>query len=180
MNRSPVMNKVPTGLPFFPLLQLHYLTSAHTNRIMALANCPIHREEFAILRELYRETGLSQTALAERMAKDRNNLSRTCSELENKGLIRRTSRAEDRRHYTLELTEYGTSVFLRADKAMEYYRSLTRKGYSPEEWRVFKETMMGYYRNLVAITALSDEELLPDESLRQPISPQRHGENTEE
>lgn len=169
LRQETTMNKVPKGLPFFPLLQLHYLTNAHTNRIMELAHCPIHREEFVILRELYLEPGLSQTSLAERMAKDRNNLSRTCSELERKGLIRRASRAEDRRHYILELTEYGTAVFLRADKAMEHYRSLTRKGYSPEEWKVFKETMMGYYQNLIDIVGLTDQELVPDENLRQPI-----------
>ncbi len=102
---------------------------------------------------------------------DRNNLSRVCAELETRGLIQRKVREEDRRHYTLELTDYGRAVYLRGDQAMENYRELTRRNYTPEEWSTFKDTLQGFFLNLVDIMEMPDDRLVPDPALKTPLKP---------
>lgn len=98
---------IPQQLPVFPMSQLHHLITIVTNRIMKISGCPINRMQFIIIREIHSKNGLSQTSLARLIGMDRNNLSRVCAELETRGLIQRKVREEDRRHYTLELTDYG-------------------------------------------------------------------------
>lgn len=160
---------IPQQLPVFPMSQLHHLITTLTNRIMKISNCPINRIQFIIIREIYSKNGLSQTALARLIGMDRNNLSRVCTDLEAQGLIRRKVREEDRRHNILELTEYGQAVYQRGDQAMEHYRKLTRRKYSPEEWNTFKETLQGFFINLVDIMEMPDNALIPDPALRAPL-----------
>ena len=111
------------------------------------------------------------TSLARLIGMDRNNLSRVCAELETRGLIQRKVREEDRRHYTLELTDYGRAVYLRGDQAMENYRELTRRNYTPEEWSTFKDTLQGFFLNLVDIMEMPDDRLVPDPALKTPLKP---------
>ena len=160
---------IPKQLPVFPMSQLHHLITMVTNRIMKISGCPINRIQFIIIREIYSKNGLSQTALARLIGMDRNNLSRVCTDLETQGIIRRKVREVDRRHNILELTEYGRAVYLRGDQAMEHYRQLTRRKYSPEEWNTFKETLQGFFMNLVDIMEMPDDALIPDPTLRAPL-----------
>lgn len=160
--------------PHYPILQVYYLTTQIMNRVLRIAQCSITREEFIILREIFLQTGMNQTQLAGRMGKDRNNLSRTCSEMERKALITRSSSPEDQRNYVLALTEYGRKVYLRADKALEFYREHIRKAHTPEEYEIFKKVLAANYDVLMKLKKYTDDALLPDASLRTPISGDSH------
>jgi DNA-binding MarR family transcriptional regulator len=63
--------------------------------------------EWAVLRMLWREEGLTQVALADRMRVRKASLTPVLSTLERKGLMRRTQRGEDLRKYHLFLTKRG-------------------------------------------------------------------------
>ncbi len=171
---------IPQQLPVFPMSQLHHLITIVTNRIMKISGCPINRMQFIIIREIHSKNGLSQTSLARLIGMDRNNLSRVCAELETRGLIQRKVREEDRRHYTLELTDYGRAVYLRGDQAMENYRQLTRRNYTPEEWSTFKDTLQGFFLNLVDIMEMPDARLVPNPALKTPLKPGPAPERTDE
>ena len=58
---------------------------------------------------------------------------------------------------------------MRGDQAMEHYRQLTRRKYSPEEWNTFKDTLQGFFMNLVDIMEMPDNTLIPDPALRAPL-----------
>ena len=160
---------IPENIPVFPMSQLHHLITAITNRIMKISGCNINRIQFIILREIYSKSDLNQTSLARLIGMDRNNLSKICTELEKHNLIFRKIRTNDKRHYTLELTDYGREVYLRGNQAMENYRILTHEQYSTEEWQNFKDMLQEFFTSLIAIMEISDEELVPDASLRQPL-----------
>nr|WP_295637464.1 MarR family winged helix-turn-helix transcriptional regulator [uncultured Mailhella sp.] len=136
---------------------------------MKISGCNINRIQFIILREIYSKSDLSQTALARLIGMDRNNLSRICTELEKLDLICRKVRTNDKRHYTLELTEYGRKVYLRGNHAMENYRILTHEMYSTEEWQNFKSMLQEFFTTLVGIMDIADEDLVPDAFLRGPL-----------
>lgn len=165
---------IPENIPVFPMSQLHHLITTITNRIMKISGCNINRIQFIILREIYSKSNLSQTSLARLIGMDRNNLSRICTELEKLDLICRKVRSNDKRHYTLELTEYGRKVYLRGNQAMENYRILTHEMYSTEEWQNFKSMLQEFFTTLVGIMDISDEDLVPDAFLRGPLE---SGEN---
>jgi DNA-binding MarR family transcriptional regulator len=66
--------------------------------------------EWAVLRMLWRQEGLTQVALADRMRVRKASLTSVLSTLERKGFLRRTQRGEDRRKYHLFLTRHGREL----------------------------------------------------------------------
>ena len=66
--------------------------------------------EWAVLRMLWLEEGLTQVALADRMRVRKASLTSVLSTLERKGFLRRTQRGEDRRKYHLFLTRQGRAL----------------------------------------------------------------------
>jgi DNA-binding MarR family transcriptional regulator len=66
--------------------------------------------EWAVLRMLWQEEGLTQVALANRMRVRKASLTPVLSTLERKGLMRRTQRGEDLRKYHLFLTKRGREL----------------------------------------------------------------------
>jgi DNA-binding MarR family transcriptional regulator len=66
--------------------------------------------EWAVLRMLWLEEGLTQVALADRMRVRKASLTSVLSTLERKGFLRRTQRGEDRRKYHLFLTRRGREL----------------------------------------------------------------------
>lgn len=66
--------------------------------------------EWAVLRMLWLEEGLTQVALADRMRVRKASLTSVLSTLERKGFLRRTQRGEDRRKYHLFLTRHGREL----------------------------------------------------------------------
>ena len=65
----------------------------------------------------------------------------------------------------------GGSLKDRGDQAMENYRELTRRNYTPEEWSTFKDTLQGFFLNLVDIMEMPDDRLVPDPALKTPLKP---------
>ena len=66
--------------------------------------------EWAVLRRLWQEEGLTQVALADRMLVRKASLTSVLSSLQRKGLVRRTRRGDDLRKYHLFLTKHGRDL----------------------------------------------------------------------
>jgi DNA-binding MarR family transcriptional regulator len=94
---------------------LSFLVShAHRAFVARLADRLVPHEigvaEWAVLRMLWQEEGLTQVALADRMRVRKASLTSVLSTLERKGFLRRTQRGEDRRKYHLFLTRHGREL----------------------------------------------------------------------
>jgi MarR family transcriptional regulator, organic hydroperoxide resistance regulator len=87
---------------------------AHRAFVARLADRLVPHEisvaEWAVLRMLWQEEGLTQVALADRMRVRKASLTSVLSTLERKGFLRRTQRGEDRRKYHLFLTRHGREL----------------------------------------------------------------------
>jgi MarR family transcriptional regulator, organic hydroperoxide resistance regulator len=66
--------------------------------------------EWAVLRMLWQQEGLTQVSLAERMRVQKASLTSVLNSMARKGLMRRTRRGDDRRKRHLFLTARGRSV----------------------------------------------------------------------
>ena len=66
--------------------------------------------EWAVLRMLWQQEGLTQVSLAERMRVQKASLTSVLNSMERKGLMRRTRRGDDRRKRHLFLTARGRGV----------------------------------------------------------------------
>jgi MarR family transcriptional regulator, organic hydroperoxide resistance regulator len=66
--------------------------------------------EWAVLRMLWQQEGLTQVSLADRMRMQKSSLTSVLNNLERKGLMRRTRRGDDRRKHHLFLTQHGRGL----------------------------------------------------------------------
>jgi len=67
-------------------------------------------EQWGVLNRLWEKEGIHQSALAERAAKDRHNITRILNLLEKNGFILRTPDGEDKRRLNVYLTEEGKDL----------------------------------------------------------------------
>ncbi|CAH0117803.1 MarR family winged helix-turn-helix transcriptional regulator [Paenibacillus sp. MSJ-34] len=67
-------------------------------------------EQFAVLFRLHEDDGITQKELAERSGKDQPTTTRILDCLERKGMIRRQPKTDDRRAYSIYMTEEGRRI----------------------------------------------------------------------
>ena len=67
-------------------------------------------EQWGVLNRLWENEGMHQSALAQRAAKDRHNITRILNLLEKNGFIFRTPDGEDNRRLNVYLTEEGKAL----------------------------------------------------------------------
>ena len=70
----------------------------------------ITTEQWGVLNRLWEIEGIHQSALAERTAKDRHNITRILNLLEKNGFIRRTPDGKDKRRLNVYLTKEGKGL----------------------------------------------------------------------
>lgn len=100
---------------------------AHRARVAAgLSRLGLHVGQELVLDRLWREEGLIQSALADRLLVERNTLTKVLQGLERAGLIERRPDPEDARAMRVYLTDRGRSlrqpveaVWADADRAMQ-------------------------------------------------------------
>ena len=67
-------------------------------------------EQWGVLNRLWENEGMNQSALAQRAAKDRHNITRILNLLEKNGFISRTPDKEDKRRLNVYLTKEGKAL----------------------------------------------------------------------
>ncbi len=105
-------------------------------------------EQWAILKTLWEEEGITPKELADRTFKDKPTTNRMLKRLQAKGLIVRRAHPEDRRSYQVFLTEQG---WLLKDelipRAKQYFEKATR-GIEAEQINEMKKLLNQIYDNL--------------------------------
>ena len=135
-------------LPQIKLNKFNKTINLVMSRIIRSHGYNITREQEAILRALCIFDGINQAELATRAGQERNNLSRTLTILEDKGLITRKVCTTDKRNSLVFVTPKGREVHAEVYKAIVEYRNILFAGMSMEEVEAFSETVNTLTANL--------------------------------
>ncbi len=82
--------------------------TARVSRIITSAQLTV--SQFGVLEVLYHKGALCQRDIASKILKSTGNITMVIDNLEKRGLVRRERTAEDRRYFTIHLTNEGRSV----------------------------------------------------------------------
>ena len=107
-------------------------------------------EQWAIIRRLREEEGLSQREIGEKVAKDKPNITRMLDALEKKRLIFRQADPRDRRKYCIYLTKEGRQLHDLLAPLVVRLRQRATQGLAPEEIDLLTATLNKIYQNIGA------------------------------
>lgn len=116
-----------------PIAKFNKLVNLTLKRLFESVGCDVTREQEVILRELTQSDGFNQAELAKRVGQDRNNLSRTLRLLEDRGLITRDVRGDDKRNSEVRITPTGRKLHAQAFEAIETYWAILFEGFTQSE-----------------------------------------------
>ena len=124
---------INNSLGFIVAKTNHYMKT-YFSKLIKDNDLNITTEQWAILNAVYHNPGVSQTDLARSCLKDKTNVTRILDLLVKKGYVVRNIDLNDRRIYSINLTELGESVLEQliniSDNANETFISnLTRDEY---------------------------------------------------
>jgi DNA-binding MarR family transcriptional regulator len=105
-------------------------------------------EQWAIIRHLWEEDGLSQREIAEKTYKDKPNITRMLDALENKRLIFRQPDPRDRRKYCIYLTKEGRHLHERLSPLVQNLRQRFTQNLPQHDIEVLKDTLNKIYQNI--------------------------------
>ena len=107
----------------------------------------ITAEQWAIIRHLWEEEGLSQREIGEKAAKDKPNITRMLDALEKKRLIFRQPDPRDRRKYCIYLTKEGKHLYECLVPLAHNLREKVTQNLARQELDRLKDTLNKIYRN---------------------------------
>ncbi len=105
-------------------------------------------EQWGVLNRLWEKEGIHQSALAERAAKDRHNITRILNLLEKNGFIFRTPDGEDKRRLNVYLTEEGKALKQKLIPIVIDYLQKCFEGLTQEEVQDLKRVHKHILKNL--------------------------------
>jgi DNA-binding MarR family transcriptional regulator len=105
-------------------------------------------EQWGVLNRLWENEGIHQSALAERAAKDRHNITRILNLLEKNGFISRTPDREDKRRLNVYLTKEGKALKQKLVPIAIGYLKQCFKGLAHEEIQDLRRTHEHILKNL--------------------------------
>ena len=108
----------------------------------------ITAEQWAIIRHLWDEEGLSQREIAEKTSKDKPNITRMVDALERKRLVFRQPDPRDRRKYCIYLTKEGKQLREHLLPLAQNLRERVTENLTQEEIDLLKDTLGKIYQNI--------------------------------
>lgn len=111
--------------------------------------------QYLFLLNLYKNPGITQEELTEKVKLDKATTARAIKKLEDKGYVRRIKKECDRRAYMLELTEKAEQIKEEVFLIMEEWEDKIRNCFTNEE----SEELMKLLNKLSKSSLISKEEL---------------------
>lgn len=105
-------------------------------------------EQWNVLARLREQEGMNQCQIAEKMLKDRHNITRILHRLEDKGLIEKRRSAGDKRSFRVYLTEKGRILERRLTALVLEHRRFRYKGMSDRDLEVLRELLLKLFKNI--------------------------------
>lgn len=106
-----------------------------------LAPLNIAPEQNLIMMLLWEKDGMTQNEIAEKLYKDKTNIARMASNLENKGFIQRVPSKEDRRSLKLYLTDKGKELGRSVTPIAKEFNRQVCNGITDEELQELKRIL---------------------------------------
>ncbi len=104
-------------------------------------------DQWVLIDHIYRDMGISQTALAEVTCKDPPTVTRIIDLIEKKGIVERREALGDRRKFSLFLTDHGLKIYEKAFPIVARIRNLGWGGLSEDDYLHFVRIMDSIYSN---------------------------------
>ncbi|MDS0528043.1 MarR family transcriptional regulator [Clostridium sp. SHJSY1] len=120
-----------------------------------LAVYDITAEQWQVLLKLSHQNKINQKVLAQLVNKDQPTLTRMLDILERKGLVERHASKEDRRSFSIHITEKGLSL---TEKLLPYIEAIFEKilsGISEEELNIYKDVLLKIDNNITNSSILN-------------------------
>jgi MarR family transcriptional regulator, organic hydroperoxide resistance regulator len=127
---------------------LYYLLSKRLNTLLAEAGLGITVDQFRLLTMLWKEDGITQQQLADKLGRDRAGVTRMTDILEEQGVLVRVADKNDRRVNLLHLTKKGREIEPLAAAAAQRALDEMTKDFSTEEKSIFAQLHQRAIRNL--------------------------------
>jgi len=105
-------------------------------------------EQFFLFYRLYVNDGQTQRELADKTLNDHPNITRLIDKLEEKGYVKRKPDKDDRRTFTIKMSEEGIHLFERMLPIVEAERKKLLKGISTEEQQIVKRVLNQLENNM--------------------------------
>ncbi len=105
-------------------------------------------EQWNVMARLREQEGMNQCQLAEKMLKDRHNITRILHRLEDKGLIEKRRSAGDKRSFRIYLTETGRTLERKLTSLVLEHRRFRYKGMSDRDLEVLRELLQKLFKNI--------------------------------
>jgi DNA-binding MarR family transcriptional regulator len=104
-------------------------------------------EQWAIIRHLWEEDGLSQREIGEKASKDKPNITRMLDALETKHLVFRQPDPRDRRKYCIYLTKEGRQLHEHLSPLARHLRERVTHNLTRQQIDLLKETLNTIFHN---------------------------------
>ncbi len=104
-------------------------------------------DQWVLLKIIERYDGLSQKELAEHALRDNASITRTLNLLEKKGFIHRSPLEDNRRQYSIILTQEGIAFIKEHMPMVKRHREKSISGFTKEELHMLKSMLMKIKKN---------------------------------
>jgi len=115
------------------------ITNVLKNWLVPLQLAP---EQYLVIALLLKKEGISQNEIADTLKKDKSSITRMLASLEQKGFIKRTGSAIDRRAVQVYLTDEGRALSDDVDRISIRTKELLNSGFTDEELTELKRLLM--------------------------------------
>lgn len=113
----PSRNTYQALSSYTKLMRAAESVTSRLTRIMAADELTI--SQFGVLEALHHKGPLCQRDIAAKILKSTGNMTMVIDNLEKRGLVRRERHSEDRRYFTIHLTEAGEKLISKSFSAVE-------------------------------------------------------------
>lgn len=105
-------------------------------------------DQWIILYYLWKQDGLSLGELANKSFKDNANITRIINRMETQNLVRKVNNEEDRRYYSIYLTDHANNIKDKVYKSILKSTSIASTGLTDEEQETFLRLLKLLINNL--------------------------------
>lgn len=148
------MNTLPLDESLsFLIYRVHIQGIAALRRALQAGGLEVTPEQLSVMARIREQGGMNQNQLAQKMYKDRPNMTRILVLLEKKGCIERRPDENDSRAYCLYLSETGRAILKKAAPIVLNHWGKRIEGLSPEDIAALRRILNHISGNLEGILA---------------------------
>lgn len=137
----------------FLIYRVHIQGVAALRKALQAGGLDVTPEQLSVLGRIWEREGINQNQLAQKVFKDRHNMTRILVLLEKKGHIERRPDVNDNRAYRLYLSDSGRSLLEKAAPVVLRHWKQRVEGLTPEDITSLKKILTHLSGNLEKVLA---------------------------